>query len=75
MSEMDLKERQTGSELVFDGKILHLYHDQVALPNGDPASREYCWRSRPASWTASRRTTNPPPAGSWRRRPATMPRP
>ena len=40
MSEMDLKERQTGSELVFDGKILHLYHDQVALPNGDPASRE-----------------------------------
>ena len=40
MSELDLKERQTGSELVFDGKILHLYHDQVALPNGDPASRE-----------------------------------
>lgn len=40
MSEMDLKERQTGSELVFDGKILHLYHDSVALPNGDTASRE-----------------------------------
>ena len=40
MSFMDLKERQTGSELVFDGKILHLYHDSVALPNGDTASRE-----------------------------------
>ena len=40
MSELDLKERQTGSELVFDGKILHLYHDSVALPNGDTASRE-----------------------------------
>ena len=40
MSELDLKERQTGSELVFDGKILHPYHDSVALPNGDTASRE-----------------------------------
>ena len=35
-----LKERQTASKLVFDGKILHLYHDDVALPNGEPAQRE-----------------------------------
>lgn len=35
-----LKEHQTGSKLVFDGQILHLYHDDVALPNGQPAKRE-----------------------------------
>ena len=35
-----LKEQQTGSRLVFDGQILHLYHDDVALPNGQPAKRE-----------------------------------
>lgn len=40
MSEEALRERQTHSELVFDGQILHLYHDSVALPNGQPAHRE-----------------------------------
>ena len=30
-----LRERQTASELVFDGKILHLYHDDITLPNGN----------------------------------------
>ena len=40
MSELDLREHQTGSELLFNGKILHLYHDSVALPNGSSASRE-----------------------------------
>ncbi len=40
MSQETLKERQTASELVFDGRILHLYHDQVTLPNGAPADRE-----------------------------------
>lgn len=35
-----LKEQRTGSRLVFDGQILHLYHDDVALPNGQPAKRE-----------------------------------
>lgn len=35
-----LKEHQTASKLVFDGQILHLYHDDVALPNGQPAKRE-----------------------------------
>ena len=35
-----LKERQTASELIFDGKILHLYRDDIALPDGKPAERE-----------------------------------
>lgn len=35
-----LAERQTASELVFDGKILHLYRDDIELPNGAPAERE-----------------------------------
>jgi len=29
------------SELIFDGKVMHLYLDQVELPNGAPAFREY----------------------------------
>jgi len=37
---MDLKERQAASELIFDGKILHLYRDDIVLPNGEPAERE-----------------------------------
>lgn len=40
MSYETLRERQTGSELKFDGKILHLYRDDIALPNGKPAERE-----------------------------------
>lgn len=40
MSYENLKERQTASELIFDGKILHLYRDDIALPNGAPAERE-----------------------------------
>lgn len=40
MSYETLKERQTGSELLFDGRILHVYRDDVALPNGRPADRE-----------------------------------
>ena len=35
-----LKETQTASELLFDGKILHLYRDEIHLPNGEPAERE-----------------------------------
>lgn len=37
---MNLRETQTASELIFDGKILHLYRDDIALPNGQPAERE-----------------------------------
>lgn len=40
MSDEALREKQTGSKLMFDGQILHLYHDSIALPNGQPASRE-----------------------------------
>ena len=40
MSYETLAERTTASELVFDGKILHLYRDDIALPNGQPAERE-----------------------------------
>ena len=40
MSYETLKERQTASELCFDGKILHLYRDDIELPNGQPAERE-----------------------------------
>lgn len=40
MSYENLKEQQTASELVFDGKILHLYRDDIRLPNGAPAERE-----------------------------------
>lgn len=35
-----LKETTVASELIFDGKILHLYRDDISLPNGQPAERE-----------------------------------
>ena len=34
-------EAQTASEEIFDGKVLHVFRDTVALPNGKPATREY----------------------------------
>ncbi len=40
MKEFDLFERQLDSKLIFDGRILHVYDDAVALPNGHIASRE-----------------------------------
>ena len=40
MSYETLAERTTASELIFDGKILHLYRDDIQLPNGNPAERE-----------------------------------
>ena len=40
MPDETLRERQIGSELIFDGHILHLYRDDVALPDGKPAERE-----------------------------------
>ena len=40
MNEYDLTERQLGSKLIFDGRILHVYDDAVELPNGQTASRE-----------------------------------
>lgn len=35
-----LREVQTASREIFDGRILHLYEDTVTLPNGRPAFRE-----------------------------------
>lgn len=40
MSYENLAEQQVRSELIFDGRILHLYRDDVTLPNGQPADRE-----------------------------------
>ena len=40
MSDERLRERHTGSELIYDGRILHLYRDDILLPNGKPADRE-----------------------------------
>ena len=37
---MNLKETTAASELIFDGTILHLYRDDIVLPNGKPAHRE-----------------------------------
>lgn len=40
MQEDQLIERTLHSEEIFNGKILHLYHDTVRLPNGGEATRE-----------------------------------
>lgn len=40
-STIDFSETQTASELIFDGKVLHVYRDDIRLPNGRPAFREY----------------------------------
>lgn len=37
----DMTEAQISSELIYDGKVVHLYVDQVRLPDGNPALREY----------------------------------
>lgn len=34
-------EKQISSELIYDGKVVHLYVDKISLPNGNPATREY----------------------------------
>lgn len=36
----NLSEVQTASKEIFDGVILHVFKDTVALPNGNPATRE-----------------------------------
>ena len=37
---MELKEKKLAGELIYDGKIVHLYKDTVELPNGNEAVRE-----------------------------------
>ena len=36
----ELKEIQTASRQIMDGTVLHVYCDEVRLPNGAPARRE-----------------------------------
>ena len=36
-----MRETCVSSELIFDGKVVHLYVDQIRLPDGRPAFREY----------------------------------
>ena len=37
---MEKEEKTVKENLVFDGKVLHVYHDEVALPDGRKAMRE-----------------------------------
>ena len=37
-----LKENTVSSTPIFDGKVLHVRFDNITLPNGAPATREYC---------------------------------
>ena len=36
------EETEISSRLIFDGKVLHLYKDEIALPDGNRGIREYC---------------------------------
>lgn len=36
------EEKCLDSKLIFDGKVLHLYRDDISLPDGKSAFREYC---------------------------------
>ena len=38
---MSLEEKEISSKLIYDGRVVHLYEDEVALPDGKPARREY----------------------------------
>ncbi|MBQ7921729.1 MAG: NUDIX hydrolase [Clostridia bacterium] len=38
---MDLIEKMTDSQLIFDGYVVHLYKDTVQLPDGKTGYREY----------------------------------
>ena len=40
-TEKDLVERCVKSELIYDGQVVHLYVDQVELPDGNLGLREY----------------------------------
>ncbi len=37
-----LEEKTLNSECIFDGIVLHLYKDEVILPDGGKSVREYC---------------------------------
>ena len=37
-----LEEKTLSSSSIFDGKVLHVRFDEISLPNGRAATREYC---------------------------------
>ena len=37
-----LEEKSVSSTPIFDGKVLHVRLDEITLPNGVSATREYC---------------------------------
>jgi ADP-ribose pyrophosphatase len=41
MDDQDLTEKQLSTCSVYDGRLLHVREDRVALPNGNTATREY----------------------------------
>ena len=41
LNDKALEEHCVSSELIYDGKVVHLYVDRIALPNGAPSIREY----------------------------------
>lgn len=40
-TETSLREETVSSREAYSGSFLHVYHDEVSLPNGGGASREY----------------------------------
>ena len=38
---MDLEEKKVSSEFLYDGRIIKLYNDEIRLPDGNKAYREY----------------------------------
>jgi len=38
---VELTEKKVNSRLIFDGKVVHLYVDDITLPDGKPATREH----------------------------------
>lgn len=37
-----LEEKQLSSQCIYDGKVLHVYKDDIELPDGSHGIREYC---------------------------------
>lgn len=38
----NFEEKELNSKLIYDGTVLHLFVDEVILPDGKKATREYC---------------------------------
>ena len=41
-NSLSMEEKTISSELIFDGKVIHLHVDKILLPNGNTSIREYC---------------------------------